>query len=1216
MDRSDAQSMAVDCPYIGLSPFDPAHELYFFGRDDDAQLIASHVVSGGVTVLQGASGVGKSSVLGAALPKALQEIAPGTLIISFRRWDLGFYDSLLTTTAEQVAKRMTEQPARTMAVPVEEEAAARSGAVAGTTSDPSRLASLETLAHQWSEAPNSPPLVFVFDQFEQYFTGQDYGTARDDKRFEADLARIVRRRELGAHVLISIRADAFYELNRLRPSVPDIFVRSVLLESLDQEAARDAITGPLGRWKEQGRDGPIEAEPDVVEDLLAEVQQAGTLQIETPYLQLALTRLWWQERQKNSRILHRETLHALGGATGIASGHFMQIMNGLSVDERHLCAAMFDRLVTPSGMKIALAPSDLAEMLEKKPEEVEAVLGKLDSGPSRIIHRIQSPQGVSSRFEIFHDVLARPILEWVATEEERTAHARELATVAADLARERRTKRRYAALAVLAGAALLIVLGTAGIAMVKHKEARAQRGRMLATEAERRLEAGDQRTALLLVLEALPHKRSLLDPVRNWLNWPDQDYALDVLDRALGTPIPREIRSSDQQGKDSERVTFAGFDPNGGMVTGTNTGAVDLWSANAVKKLTEWADPREVPHTRLQLTTSREDDDTRKDITSVTFDRHGRHIVTSDRSGVIRLWKIGKPNPVVTWSVGEGARAFASISPDGTRVATVTTGDRAPRLWAIRENDAANQDGAYKNIEVSVPWQASHRAGISSITFDPEGERLVTTSFGGVAAVWNIADGRLLQTFQHGGGGIFVARFSSDGRRLVTGGWDGKARIWNLYAQTAHPDCGSPCVVEDSKPTKASLTLEHDGQAVISASFDASGHEIVTTSRDGVVRIWNAETGVLLRRIKGPSPQPGSWFTAASLSRDGRRLVASSGQDGVLLWQLYGPTEQPRIRKIPKGVVAISADADGSRVAVASQTSLEITGSAGETLRLVDLDTPPLGVAMTPDGSRVALAIGDTVELLGTDHSGRDLDLPHTGRLVLSLAFDPDGQRLATASQDGSVRLWTAAGKLIGELLSTPHDPITALVFSIDSRLLYAGSTKGRIHIIDVASRQTLPSPELSQPADRAILALGFAPQGRYLVAITAGLNDGVPAAPVILDTAPPHAAMAAEGSLNRYLEALQAANVLVLAPAGQGGDRSSQTMDSDGQPDRVVVVPINRMLRPGVLPPPPEDIYGRISYAIRLLERLPEQDKTLTRLERCEHGLDLTGCASQGEAR
>ncbi|QLH39268.1 MAG: WD40 repeat domain-containing protein [Defluviicoccus sp.] len=129
------------------------------------------------------------------------------------------------------------------------------------------------------------------------------------------------------------------------------------------------------------------------------------------------------------------------------------------------------------------------------------------------------------------------------------------------------------------------------------------------------------------------------------------------------------------------------------------------------------------------------------DIRSVDFDRTGRHMVTSDRNGVIRFWNIGEPAPALTWSVGDRTPAFASISPDGSSVATVAIGDRRPRLWRISGD--GGEDGAVRTIEVHVPWQASHRAGISSITFDPEGERLVTTSFGGVAAVWNIADGRL-----------------------------------------------------------------------------------------------------------------------------------------------------------------------------------------------------------------------------------------------------------------------------------------------------------------------------------------------------------------------------------------------------------------------------------------------------------------------------------------
>ena len=48
------------------------------------------------------------------------------------------------------------------------------------------------------------PVVFIFDQFEQYFIGQDFGANVEDHEFEADLARIVKRRDLGVHVLVSI----------------------------------------------------------------------------------------------------------------------------------------------------------------------------------------------------------------------------------------------------------------------------------------------------------------------------------------------------------------------------------------------------------------------------------------------------------------------------------------------------------------------------------------------------------------------------------------------------------------------------------------------------------------------------------------------------------------------------------------------------------------------------------------------------------------------------------------------------------------------------------------------------------------------------------------------------------------------------------------------------------------------------------------------------
>ena len=1211
MDACDERVAAIDCPYIGLSPFDREHERYFFGRDDDARLIASHVVSGGITVLQGASGVGKSSVLGAALPRALKEIAPGALIVPFSRWDLGFYDCLQALASGLIAAELAQR-------------GPPSGTGEGETSEAGKKAiNLEALAREWGRDPTGPPLIFVFDQFEQYFTGQDYGTGSGDKRFEADLARIIQRRDLGAHVLISIRADALSELNRLRSCIPNILTRCVALESLDSDAACEAIIGPLEKWREDHREGPVEVDPALIQELISQVLREGTQQIDTPYLQLALTKLWWREREQNSQVLHSRSLRDLGGATGIADRHFMETMGSLDDEERRLCAVIFARMVTPSGMKIALSADDLAKMLEENRDQVEAVLEKLDSGASRIIHRVQPPQG-AARFEIFHDVLSGPILKWVATEQDRIAHEEkldqerrkaeadrraadrehqrqqeELAKQQIQLAREKRLKKRSYRIAMVAGFACLLALGTAGWAITKHHEARAQRGRALATQAEHLLEAGDRRTALLLALEALPRGRSPLESARNWLYWPDKDYAFRVLDRALTTAsLGRDL----QLGQD--RITFVGFDKKGRMATASKSGGIDIWPAEAVDQLTAWADIGELPHIHLQHERPPElQPDVSIAITSVAFGSADR-MVTADRSGFVYLWEIGEKRPLAKWSAAARGPVFASISPDGAFIATASFDDRKPRLWAA--------DGT----EVPVPWKASHDKPITSVSFDADGKRLVTASFDGTAAIWNMADGRLLRV-QHGEG-IMAARLSPDGTRLVTGGGWGTttARIWQLNPQAA--------TVASLTLKQEPLILQHD-KPISAVDFDATGRQIVTASQDGGVRIWNAETGAMLVRVQGPAQAGGR--PAAALSPDGRKLIANFGEDQTYIWQLYGQVQMPRVAKLPQGVVAISTDRDATRVAVVSQTNVEIFGSQGQLLRSLDSELPPLAAAMSPDGRYVAVAAGRTVRLWSTDESARDIVLPETRSLVLSLAFDPAGKRLAIATQDGSLHLSATSNARLGDaLVLAPHDPITALVFTHDGGHVYAGSTQGRIHVVDTGTWRELPDPGLSL-RDRAILTLDFAPGGRHLVANavdpvatpqelelvgrTTGQRSPFLKAPVILDVTPSQMPES-EISLRRYLDALQATNVLVLGSSKAGDNGTDLRQQQDEWGDRVIVVPVDKMFRPAQGLPLPEDTYGRISYASKQVRQLPEKYRKLNEQERCAYGLKLDNCEKQ----
>jgi FAD/FMN-containing dehydrogenase len=134
-------------------------------------------------------------------------------------------------------------------------------------------------------------------------------------------------------------------------------------------------------------------------------------QIETPFLQLVMTRIWAHERTAGSSVLRKATLEELGGGAEIVRAHLRDALADLEPDEAETAAAMFQYLVTPSGTKIAHTATDLATMTERPEALVRKVLRKLDE--ERILRGVDpTPESRERRFEIFHDRLAGPILDW------------------------------------------------------------------------------------------------------------------------------------------------------------------------------------------------------------------------------------------------------------------------------------------------------------------------------------------------------------------------------------------------------------------------------------------------------------------------------------------------------------------------------------------------------------------------------------------------------------------------------------------------------------------------------------------------------------------------------------------------------------------------------------------------------------------------------------
>jgi hypothetical protein len=403
-DRADPQ----DCPYVGLDPFEKTYEEFFFGREQDSRVLADHVMSRRVTVLYGPSGVGKSSVLNVGLPRELNERSLWT-IITLRDWqdpstiEQRAIDALRGALTPDLAK----------------------------SSDPSGGFAQLALAAQWATKRS---LLLVLDQFEEYFL---YQSDRMRSPAERGISELLARRDFDLRLLFGLRDDSLHLLDRLRAVIPGILDTTVRLGYLNEADVERAIRGPIRTYNERYRANaaPVEIEDSLVEKVIRELGESrgrpgaeetgkGSAQIELPYLQLTMTKLWDGEGGRSATKLRLETLtQKLGGVQQIMRKHVDDVLRALPETEQALCVDVFRYLVTPSGAKIAYPAADLATKVnedrkeagdgtipEATTDEVEAVLRKLTLSKTRLLKPVKV-KGADA-FELFHDVLAEPVLQW------------------------------------------------------------------------------------------------------------------------------------------------------------------------------------------------------------------------------------------------------------------------------------------------------------------------------------------------------------------------------------------------------------------------------------------------------------------------------------------------------------------------------------------------------------------------------------------------------------------------------------------------------------------------------------------------------------------------------------------------------------------------------------------------------------------------------------
>ena len=402
-----------DSPYQGLTPYREEDAPFFFGRDTERDHIISNLMGSRLTLLYGPTGVGKSSVLRAGVAYRLGILArknfkksgtPEFAVVVFNKWSGEPLRSLCDSIRKSVAQTMDDD----------------------TLKDAPPSANLTLALQTFSELINGE-LLIILDQFEEFFLY--HGQNGEEAGFVREFARAVNRTNIRVSFLISIREDALAKLDIFKGKIPGLFGNYLRIEHLSTQAAEEAIRKPLAVYNTlPGVKFEFAVEDELVEAVCKQVQagsfltgetgygalatKSGKPQVETSILQLVMTRLWKEELAGTSHTLRLITLNRLGHAGTIVKNHLNTELDSLTEGEQKITAKVFYYLVTPGGTKYAYTASDLAGYTGLPESTITPVLDKLSK--ARILRQFFATERSENKFEIFHDVLARPILDWRA----------------------------------------------------------------------------------------------------------------------------------------------------------------------------------------------------------------------------------------------------------------------------------------------------------------------------------------------------------------------------------------------------------------------------------------------------------------------------------------------------------------------------------------------------------------------------------------------------------------------------------------------------------------------------------------------------------------------------------------------------------------------------------------------------------------------------------
>jgi WD40 repeat protein len=308
-------------------------------------------------------------------------------------------------------------------------------------------------------------------------------------------------------------------------------------------------------------------------------------------------------------------------------------------------------------------------------------------------------------------------------------------------------------------------------------------------------------------------------------------------------------------------------------------------------------------------------------VLAVALGLGGSQLFSMGSDGLVKIWR-GSTGPIRILDGHTGTIRVAIFSPDGKYLLSCggwPEGDRTLRLWDVKsgkqvrllytaqtqlQSAAFSPDGKYAvagedrgiihlfEVETGkeVRTLQGHKGGIHCLTFSGDGKQLLSACSDKTVRLWDAGNGEAIRIFKGHTNWARCAIFHPDGKHILSGGRDKIIRVWDRETgdQVKKMDHGNTNVER--------LVVLSDRKRFLSC----------TGSGGGPMRLWELETGKLLRTYN----QPGS-TTGLAVTKDGRRAFSTGYGGTVRMWDVESGAELQRFEGHRNWVWSVEVSPDG-----------------------------------------------------------------------------------------------------------------------------------------------------------------------------------------------------------------------------------------------------------------------------------------------------------------